>query len=925
MIPSPDRFELFSIFNMLIDNNETTPTPDKIPGPKKSRSPSTSLLLVERENELNALAALIVGAREGKGSIALIHGEAGIGKTSLVNAFLHQSSSDVKSFVGGNDPLTTPRPFGPIFDMVQSFSPSLANLLRTSTPRAQLFDALYSEIKNSIPTPVLIVEDVHWADSATLDFLKYLGRRISSLRCLLVLTYRNDEIGRDHLLSVTLGELPQDRVYRFPLAPLSHSAVAKLASGNVDNIDSLYNLTNGNPFFVSEVLKNSNGCHARLPASITDAVSARVARLPLAERTLVEALSVSPKSVTADFIHQIFGIEAVETAFACLNNGILIEDSSGAFSFRHELTRLAILERTPNDRVRRSHRSFYEAHSLLNDPAAIDLQVYHADGAKMQDEVLRVAPLAAKRAAELGAHGEAFAHLSVALKYIESAAPEVAASIWEHWAGSACVSTSMGNEIIEGRSQAARLWAQVGRPDKAAENLRWQSRLHWYRCEPTLAESVAAEAIDLFEQSNSNQQLALASTLRAQLYMLRLEMKDAISWGENARNLARQCNSAEAEVHAINSIGTAKCFLDIADGIHDLQKSLTLAESTSYGVYAAHDADIARAYLNMADHAAEFRIFDFADTIIPKGLKRCAEIDFVAWVGQLNTRWAKTFFDRGKMTDAEAIAAHVLKNSALTPQMELAPKLLLARISSRRDEARAEVALRHCLKLGEQAQDPGYVISCHLALIEHSWMNDNRDAAKRHLLALREIDKSKFHIWNEADRLRWEQSVNGSANIQPTSLPKGFKAQLEGDTLRAVDILIANQLPFDAAIALLHHAEKAPAKFLPLAEGILTEIESKAAINKCYRLASKFNVTNAMRPKKRGPYNISKCHPLNLTKREIEILGFIVEGATNKEISQKVHRSPRTIDQHVSSILKKLNVSNRVEAILRVKDEPWIL
>ena len=106
-------------------------------------------------------------------------------------------------------------------------------------------------------------------------------------------------------------------------------------------------------------------------------------------------------------------------------------------------------------------------------------------------------------------------------------------------------------------------------------------------------------------------------------------------------------------------------------------------------MYAAHDADIARAYLNMADHAAEFRIFDFADTIIPKGLKRCAEIDFVAWVGQLNTRWAKTFFDRGKMTDAETITAHVLENSALTPQMELAPKLLLARISSRRDEARA--------------------------------------------------------------------------------------------------------------------------------------------------------------------------------------------------------------------------------------------
>ena len=333
-----------------------------------------------------------------------------------------------------------------------------------------------------------------------------------------------------------------------------------------------------------------------------------------------------------------------------------VEQDDGAFRFRHELARLAILERARLKSQHQAHRRFLEALSQQGDADSIDQQVHHADGARNSAEVLRVAPLAANRASQRSAHAEAFAHAGVALKYVDRAGPDVAAPLWELWAGSACVSTSMGTDVIDGRSEAARLWNLLERPDKAAENLRWRSRLHWYRCEPELANSVANEAIDLLEGTGREDALALAAALRAQLLMLNLEMEEAIAWGEKAPGLARASDNLEAEVHALNTIGAAKCFLNDPGGMALLQESLSRAESTVYGAYAAHDSDIARAYLNMADHACEFRKFDIASDTISEGIKRCTEIDFEAWVYQLHGRRAQTFLLQGQLNPHTASA-----------------------------------------------------------------------------------------------------------------------------------------------------------------------------------------------------------------------------------------------------------------------------
>ena len=878
--------------------------------------------LFERDNELSKLDELARAARAGHGSIALIAGEAGIGKTSLVDAFRHDHRGTLKILSGWNDPLATPRPYGPIFDMSENFSPELKGLIRSGAPKTEVFNAVFAEISGLSPASVVIVEDAHWADQASLDLLKYLGRRISALSCLMVMTYRDDEVGFDHPLTVLLGEFPHTRVHRLTPKPLTPSAMACLASCDIEDARTLHDATNGNPFFVSEMI----GASGALPGSIRDAIGSKVARLPAEERAFLETLCASPNAVPSALLHLVFGDKATELAISCVSKGMLIEQSDGSFRFRHELARIAILDRVSRKKSFESHRRFLEALAHKNEPEFIAQQVHHADGARNPSEVMRVAPLAAEKASQLSAHAEAFAYAGVALKYVDHAGPEVAAPLWELWAGSACVSTSMGNEVIDGRSEAARLWNQLGRPEKAAENLRWRSRLHWYRCEPEQANAFAEEAIELLQATNEPAELALSASLRAQLLMLKLEMDEAIQWGGNALQLARSVNALEAEVHALNTIGAAKSFQNDPEGIELLKQSLALAESTSYGEYAAHDGDIARAYLNMADHAAEFRKFELAEEVISAGVKRCTEIDFEAWVYQLHGRRAQVFLDQGRISDAKALAEKVLQYGAITPQVALVSKLVMARISSLQGAHDAFEFLNECLEDARQGAETNYEISTRLALIEFAWINNNPGLAMENLGALDEVDAKYLHVWNEGTYRIWSRVFRAdNRSVKHARFPDCLSTDLSGDIDAAVESYLSAGLVLDAVLCLLRNSKFSPAQHLVKAAEKLSELECPALLQRCHQLAQAFGVQSELPGPKRGPYRHSRDHPLGLTKKEVEVLAFVAGGATNKEISEKLHRSHRTIDHHVSSMLKKLNVTSRIDLVLRVANEPWIV
>ena len=365
---------------------------------------------------------------------------------------------------------------------------------------------------------MLVFEDVHWADNATLDLVKYLGRRISLLRTMLVLSARTDELGANHPLAYVLGDLPTASVTRITLEPLSARAVTVLAeqAGRVDA--DLYRITGGNPFFVSELLANSEGEQGEIPDSVRDAVWARMSRLTAGEREVLEMMSIVPGSVEPWLIRTLLGVEADAFVDRCVARGLLRQDDQGALAFRHELARQATLERLSPSLQRSLHRKVEAAISEL--PAAqtnamLSRRVHHAAGADDGARVLELAPQAAAQAARLGAHREAASHLATALNYAAQAPPAIAAQLYEDWAYEAGLALLVYDLMIEARHRAIAIWRELGRVDKVAGNLRWLSRLHWRRGEGELAEQFANEAVREVEKLPPGPELAMAYSTRS--------------------------------------------------------------------------------------------------------------------------------------------------------------------------------------------------------------------------------------------------------------------------------------------------------------------------------------------------------------------------------------------------------------------------
>lgn len=221
--------------------------------------------LLERSAPLDVLHAAWERASSGRGGTVLIEGEAGIGKTALLQQFAIAHDSDTKIAWGWCEALFTPRPLGPLHDMGRALGPGLSVLLEQSAPPERLFPALLSRIQDEDAPLVLVFEDVHWADNATLDLVRYLGRRISLLSTMVVLSARSDEIGPTHPLAYVLGDLPAAAVTRIKLPPLSPAAVHELAEAAGRGGDDLYRVTAGNPFFVTELLAATEGEAGGIP------------------------------------------------------------------------------------------------------------------------------------------------------------------------------------------------------------------------------------------------------------------------------------------------------------------------------------------------------------------------------------------------------------------------------------------------------------------------------------------------------------------------------------------------------------------------------------------------------------------------------------------------------------------------------------
>ena len=293
--------------------------------------------LLEREAQLALLDRYAGEARQGDGRLVFIAGEAGVGKSALVEQ-AQRGLPETTWCWGACDGLFTPRPLGPLFDIASTLGGELLELCRADAPREELFSALLGQVSAPGELHVLVVEDVHWADEATIDLLRFLGRRIRDVPVLLLATYRDEGLTATDPLRIALGDLAAQRsVRRLSLPPLSAGAVAVLAGGSGLDPAALYRLTGGNPFYVSEAVQAGM---SEVPASARDAVLARAARLDSDSRAALDAAALIGTRVELALLQAVADcpLSAIDELLA---SGLFAVDGT-VLQFRHEIARLAV-------------------------------------------------------------------------------------------------------------------------------------------------------------------------------------------------------------------------------------------------------------------------------------------------------------------------------------------------------------------------------------------------------------------------------------------------------------------------------------------------------------------------------------------------------------------------------------------------------
>ncbi|WP_240805581.1 AAA family ATPase [Streptomyces sp. A1547] len=307
--------------------------------------------LEERDGEMVSLTRWWREACAGTGRLVLVGGDAGAGKTVLVEEF-GRILGDVRLLRGSSEPLTTPIAFGPLRDMAHSLSPPLRQKLTGPADPVEARHLMLDELRGGAGPTLVVFEDAHWADEATLDLLRFLGRRIEACPAMLVVVYRQDEVGARHPLRVLAGDLAALPVVRRLTVPmLSEAAVARLAEGTDIDPAELYRRTGGNAFFVTQVLGDGR---ATVPPTVRDAVLARAARLEPGAREALDALACLGTRAAPWLVEAVSG-RAADDLDACVDRGLVAADD-GAVAFRHELVRVAVMEAIPPGRAAALHR-----------------------------------------------------------------------------------------------------------------------------------------------------------------------------------------------------------------------------------------------------------------------------------------------------------------------------------------------------------------------------------------------------------------------------------------------------------------------------------------------------------------------------------------------------------------------------------------
>jgi ATP/maltotriose-dependent transcriptional regulator MalT len=849
--------------------------------------------LLERDDLLADLQARLAETRRGGGRLVTLSGEAGIGKTAVVDAFVARLPRGTRWLRGACDPVVPARPFAPVNDMAGQLRDGLRAAL-ASEDRDRVINRFLDVLREVGSGSVVVFEDLHWADSATLDLLRVAGRRLSMTPVLIIGTVRGQELDEEHPLRLALGEIPSALVTDLRVPPLTLSAVGSLAAGTDVDPAEVHRATGGNPFFVTEVIAAGGDA---VPTTVREAVRSRVGRLSPEARRVLRAAAVLGSRVERILIAAVTDGEGAPAGLReCLAREIL-EDHEDLVSFRHELARQSVLDAMPAGERSNLHRRALSALRSGVAPADAVRLAQHAIEAGDSAAIVDLAPRAAEQAARLGAHGEAADYLAVAISFPDAVDDRRRAELLESYAYECSVSDRIA-AARSGQEAALAIWRRLDDRLREGNGLRALAHFMWVGGEGDRARVVARSAVDMLEPIEPRgPELARAYAKLAQL-ILNSAQDDAASqrWATLARELAESIGDEQVAVHALTTLALAEIYPESPRGVAKLEEALRRARAADLA------EDTIRILINLVEIGRDMLRLDLAERYADEAVAFLRDHEFELYRHHLSGRIAQIALARGRWDAAETEARTLLAGSTRSSQARVHALEVLGRLAARRGRPDAWSILDE----GMRTAGPGEfqeICPLHAARAEAAWLQGDRQTAG-------DVAETGYRLAIGSGAPFWYSELSfwawrtGRLARLPDGTDAAYVLHVTGALRAAASRWSQMGWPYQQAEALADSDDQSD-----LRES-LEILQALGAGALAGQVAQRLRDLGAERIP-RGPRPSTRANPAGLSRRELEVLALIREGARNTEIADRLVLSPKTVDHHVSAVLRKLGVRDR--------------
>ncbi len=851
-------------------------------------------MLLERDRELQYLRQVVDDLAATGGKVVLVRGEAGIGKSALVSQLARACAPAVRVLDGACDDLYIPMPFAPFWDIARTESriqPALDEHDREGVMRTLL------EVVSEARPTLLIVEDTQWADEASLDAIRFLGRRIARTNAAVVLTYRDGEIDLEHPLRTVIGDIPVADVVRVQLGGLSRDAVAEMVAGSGLDPERVFEATGGNPLLAREM---ATAAGEGMASSLQDAVMARVARLSIGAQEAVKTLCVIPEPVPRSDVVLVSGIDDDR-----LDEGIrreLLVEREARVEFRHELLRRVVEASLSVGERLAKHRAVLAGLPEETHPCLIIHCAVQADDV---DRLLVISPRSARYAAAVGSHVQAVEDFRTLGPHLDRVEPGARGPLLDEWAEEEFFVDRI-DEALRLNEMARELYRATGVRVHEARALTRAAQYHEVAGQRQHAVEAARQAVAILEGSGDRDGLARALEITGYLQLMAGEVSLVPQTVERILAVGGADLEPSILLGSLNHLGTATSLADYPNGHDRLEDAYERAEAIGDWYQAAHSL-VMRAWT-----ALEHRDLRVAGDMAQRAVALCGRHELSGLERVARGLHARMLELSGSWDQAADIARGLADEAAIGRLVALP---VLGIIEARRARPSAAVGLQEAWRSAIEADEFQRLSASAAANTEYAWIVGHPAIPLEPFTAVLREGTQRRLAWPTGLLAFWLWKA-GHIEHMPEGVADPYRLVAEGRAPEAAALLEARGMPYEQALMLAHGNQDEQLRALEI-------LETLGAPAVAAKLRRAMREQGFQVPRGRG--RDTRRNAAGLTARQAEVLLLLDAGHSNPEIANRLFVSPRTVESHVAAILDKLDADTREAAVARARQDGLLL